>query len=266
MSILTLPVSIVKSPTIAPVPVARSVEVAPITKADLARSRMFGIKLPSIPLAPVFDPTESPVESNPRDSWPDWTDERWTIIEDEDFDALPLSADSETASGPTDSWMAEMVASNLTSMALGMIEDGETDEALGLYDATEPEFRAAFDTWILGLDLPSLDWLSWLNLCQAGSKVEFKSPVVARPASKFDAEGYRPTTFLGFIQTRPMEDQAMRILNNARPVVRKPDPAPHQPLRHAPHFGDIRDLPENAWHESELARARSSFGHPSYEG
>jgi hypothetical protein len=73
--------------------------VAPITRKDIAAARMFGLRLPVAPIAvepipgrvvvavvevapvaPVIEPT---VEVNPRDSWPDWTDEGFWTITDE---------------------------------------------------------------------------------------------------------------------------------------------------------------------------------------
>jgi hypothetical protein len=67
----------------APAPAPRPSAFAPITRKDLARASAFGIKLPDAPRAVEPAPVvaeaapEIPAE-NPRDSWPDWTDqERW---------------------------------------------------------------------------------------------------------------------------------------------------------------------------------------------
>jgi hypothetical protein len=190
---------------------AQKYESSPALVTDLDRKRaaMWGLKLPAvaeptraiqiptIPLAPVFVVEEFPVpaESNPRDSWPAWTDEF----------AWELGPETEVAeSGPTDSWMAESTALLLTGLALGLIEEGETGEALALYDHTEPEFRAAFDTWLLGLESSAVDWSSWLDLCQSGSPVSF--PELA-PVFEFPT---RPRRFAPSLED---EREAAAILN-----------------------------------------------------
>jgi hypothetical protein len=83
------------APAVAPAPSRPS--VAPITRKDIAAARMFGLRLPVAPIAveatpapiavaiaaPVALVIEPTAVANPRDSWPDWTDEDvWTITDE----------------------------------------------------------------------------------------------------------------------------------------------------------------------------------------
>ena len=66
-------------------PVANAKPFPPITRADLARAAMWKLKLPDAPMA-----VEPAVEPNPRDFWPDWTDEDiWNAAGDDEFAAGP---------------------------------------------------------------------------------------------------------------------------------------------------------------------------------
>jgi hypothetical protein len=75
---------------------APAVKTSPVTSADLTRARYFGLTIPAPAPAPtvaveaalVVEPT-----ANPRDSWPEWTDEDcWTT--EAPFVAEPLPAES----------------------------------------------------------------------------------------------------------------------------------------------------------------------------
>lgn len=85
---------------------SQSTTYAPITKADLAAARMWGIKLPSG--APMAVEAPAPAPDDPEDdgpawTWPAWTDsDVWTITETE---PAPLQADDESMTGPADAWV-----------------------------------------------------------------------------------------------------------------------------------------------------------------
>ena len=134
----------------APAPVANANPFPPITRADLARAAMWKLKLPDAPLA--VEAVEPPAE-NPRDSWPNWTDEDiWNATGDDDLQVGPadrpeasdldltgfatkagdaLAADDEAACGPVMEWVDE---------PRGLVEaEGPRPEAIESYTPTRWE-------------------------------------------------------------------------------------------------------------------------------
>ncbi len=184
----------------------------PVSDLDRKRASYFGLKIPATP-APV-EPVV--VEANPRDSWPAWTDEVWTIT--------PAVEEAPKA----EAWLAETVALFLTGLAVEMIETGEVDGALELYHTSEPENRTAFDAFTSG-EIETGDWLGWLNLVQFGCPVSFpepSKPAPSKPRGQIEKDGPRPSVFYGTIQTREQEAEAVELLNNPRPIAppRRPRP------------------------------------------
>jgi hypothetical protein len=125
----------------------------PITKADLARARMFGLRLPAAPLADeasaaVADPAPAPVDQEddgPAWTWPAWTDtDVWTITEPE---PAPLQSDDESMAGPADAWVRITPFVAVRATTTPDRTDSRPDSPRGLIELEGP--RPTVEDWYI---------------------------------------------------------------------------------------------------------------------
>jgi hypothetical protein len=197
----------------APCPVPNRPAVAPVTLLDLKRAAMWGLKLPTAPVAVQVAPTSDviphgeqhlpiavavevapivePATDDEAGSWDD-DDARWELGPEPDFVSPGV-----TPGSPADEWsMGETVALLLTSSA---IEDGDDNAFYKL----DEEYRDDFFHFLISLGGPAATWSSWLTLCRCGSPVSFPGPAKAEEA--------RPT-YQGRVRPTEVDEQIAAIL------------------------------------------------------
>jgi hypothetical protein len=135
----------------------------------------------------------NPSTANPRDSWPVWTDRRWTLS------PQPIKF------GLADRlWFGETTALLLTATAFELIEEDDGEAVDDLWLDLEDESREEFRAFLRMLGSPATGWSTWLRLCSTGS-----------PLPVSDRDEPRPTAFDGFIPTIADDLEAAELLNGS---------------------------------------------------
>lgn len=138
--------------------------------------------------------------SNPRDSWPAWTDERWTITEPIDFAGLASRL-----------WMSETTALYITRTTIEAVELGLEDDPDRVFARLEPQNRESFATFLKLIGSPVATWPEWLALCVAGSPIDYRPAFDYRPSRD---EAYDPTAedeaaYLGMLAEQDAREDIM---------------------------------------------------------
>ncbi len=189
---------------------------APITRADLARSRAFGIRLPDAPravepatvrmtrtVAPTtsimevvtqveppapavapegiysIDTLFSPAPAVEQGCKPDLHPSARIVTPKGVTTDTALSTVADCRALASRQWDGETVALLITRLAIEAIEgpDDASDEIDGLWLDLEPENRQAFRSFLRVFGGGTTGWSAWLASCVQGSPVSFAGPI-----------------------------------------------------------------------------------------
>jgi hypothetical protein len=265
----------------------------PITRADQAAARTWGLKLPANapraieasvakPVdAPIVEPpaVEVPAPANPRDSWPAWTDEGFWTITPEPASDIDLSGFAPIAPAKVEAFDDHARGAAVALMITRTAIEAGNDAPYFLLDR---DSRESFWGFVRSLGWPVATWDGWLELCRFGSPVSFPEPIVVKPTRKgpfapsaedmAEALGYE----LGLDGENASPDRGRTPREWAAFEAGYGAGRAAMEFEFNQWFASVeaqRELEGEAfgsradrWHFAELAEAGTASGHPAFEG